>query len=301
MGCGSSTKGGNTEFKPKEGRKCLAACNLNNGKMTTAYIIGQDKEDKTWSVYFPQFEPQLTTLPKGSSPEDIKAFKEEKVKAIKNMVPGLGKKESKQEKIPGDKLQKNPFPTKIGKKSFSEVGLPKLDDIFNPAGALLATLTTMNDLIFTCWDKLFNLEDKYDLPFPTLLKCMAKEIPNPFDGLESLFDSMDGFRKDVGVAILFMAKSAMDSLKTIPKLLEEITELATKGKQATEEEGKTTKEVLQEMAADLDPMAKLKALKNAGMNLKTLADMPKIATKLKETIEFTVNLFKGVFDKDEEA
>jgi hypothetical protein len=298
MGCGSSSaKGGEKAFKPKKGGKCLAPCPMDGDKDRTAVILevkGKGAET-TYTVYFPEYEPTLEIFPRGTGDEDLKKYKAEKVQAIKNLVPGLGKKTTLTENLKADQLKKNPFPAKMDIGTLSPVGLPDLDDIFNPAGAIITTIKKTNNLIYECWKEIFRLENKYDIHFSILLKATAGIIDTENPSSAALDGCDVPFKKEVGLVIVKLLLAAIELVASIPPLVEEMTKLVSdmgeKTKDESEEGGKSTKDKLSDMCegAGLPPLEKMKAIKNALTNILTLKAMPGAMKALVETGSFTVD------------
>lgn len=308
MGCGASSGGKSKSFKPKKGGKCLAPCPMDNGIGHTAVVMEEVKKDgnSTYTVYFPEYEPNLDFLPRSASKEDMAKYKQEKIQAVKNMIPGMGKKTTKTEGLTADQLKKNPFPTKLEIGTFKAVGIPQLDDIFNPAGAIVDFIKSSNNIIYTCWNEIFKLENKYDIHFVTLLKATSGsfDLTNPD---AAALDSCDvPFKKEVALACIKMLLAAMNLAKSIPPLIEEIAPLVDSSIELTKDEsadgGSSTTDKLKGMCdeAELAALEKMKAVKNALTNLLTLKAIPGALKALAETGSFTVKtIMKACTDADE--
>lgn len=244
-------------------------------------------------MYFPEYEPQLTSPPKGTGEEDVKAFLEEKKLAVKNMIPGLGKKVS-QKDFKAEQLKESPYPRKIGEKKIKKVGIPDLDEILEPTGAIITTVTTVNDILYNAWDILLKLEKKYDIPVPMIIRCVCGTI-DPEDPAKQALDACDtDFKKDVAKALLQLLNEAKKALQTLPPLVESMMQIGEKAEELTNEEGKSKPDKLKEMceSAGLPPLETMKAVKNAVTNLLVVKDTVTILKKLTVTCKFSYTTLK---------
>lgn len=304
MGCGGSKAGvmgsGGGKWSPKKDQPCLAPCPWDNDEDHFAIVMEEKKDDNTFSVYFPEYEPQLTSPPKGTGEADLQAFAEEKKLAIKNMVPGLGKKVSRKDGFTADQLKESPYPQKIGQKTLKKVGIPDLDEILDPAGAIITTLGTVNDSIYGAWDSIFKLEKKYDIPFPMILRCLSGTIDTEDPAKQAIDACKTDFEKDVATTLIKLLMEAKKALETLPSLVESMSAIGEKAEELTkEEEGKKKTDKLKEMceSAGLPPLEQMKAVKNAVTNLMTVKDSVKLLNKLVVTCKFSYSTLKTSLSK----
>lgn len=255
-------------------------------------------------MYFPEYEPNLDIFPRSTGEEDLKKYKDEKKQAIKNMVPGLGKKTTKTENLKADQLKKNPFPAKMDIGTLKPVGIPDLDAIFNPAGAIIKTITLTNNLIYESWQEMFKLENKYDIHFITLLKATAG-VFDPKNPDSAALDGCDvPFKKEVALVICKLLKAAIGLVASIPSLIVEMTKLVTDMTEKTKDEsadgGESTKDKLTSMCeeAGLPPLEKMKAIKNALTNILTLKGLPAAMKAMVETGSFSVGCLSSSKKED---